>query len=61
MGRRAVLFDLGGVLFGPGLQHFLGSCERDCALPRYGPTRPGPARRPLSARASARRRSAGDT
>ncbi|NXV23103.1 HYES hydrolase, partial [Cepphus grylle] len=34
MGRRAVLFDLGGVLFGPGLQHFLGSCERDCALPR---------------------------
>ncbi|XP_042658967.1 bifunctional epoxide hydrolase 2 isoform X2 [Tyto alba] len=34
MVRRAVLFDLGGVLFGPGLQHFLGSCERDCALPR---------------------------
>ncbi|NWH22061.1 HYES hydrolase, partial [Grus americana] len=34
MARRAVLFDLGGVLFGPGLQHFLGSCERDCALPR---------------------------
>lgn len=43
MARRAVLFDLGGVLFGPGLQHFLGSCERDCALPRYGPARPGPA------------------
>ncbi|NXL88563.1 HYES hydrolase, partial [Alectura lathami] len=34
MARRAVLFDLGGVLFGPGLQHFLGSFERDCALPR---------------------------
>ncbi|XP_030346379.1 bifunctional epoxide hydrolase 2 isoform X2 [Strigops habroptila] len=34
MARRAVLFDLGGVLFGPGLQPFLGSCERDCALPR---------------------------
>ncbi|NXJ72049.1 HYES hydrolase, partial [Rostratula benghalensis] len=34
MARRAVLFDIGGVLFGPGLQHFLGSCERDCALPR---------------------------
>ncbi|KAM6139668.1 bifunctional epoxide hydrolase 2 [Phoenicopterus ruber ruber] len=34
MARRAVVFDLGGVLFGPGLQHFLGSCERDCALPR---------------------------
>ncbi|XP_067150576.1 bifunctional epoxide hydrolase 2 [Apteryx mantelli] len=34
MARRAVLFDLGGVLFGPGLQHFLGSCERDSALPR---------------------------
>ncbi|NXK13563.1 HYES hydrolase, partial [Herpetotheres cachinnans] len=34
MARRVVLFDLGGVLFGPGLQHFLGSCERDCALPR---------------------------
>ncbi|KAM9196648.1 bifunctional epoxide hydrolase 2 [Mergus octosetaceus] len=33
MSRRAVLFDLGGVLFGPGLQHHLGSCERDCALP----------------------------
>ncbi|NXU55782.1 HYES hydrolase, partial [Turnix velox] len=32
--RRAVLFDLGGVLFGPGLQHFLGSYERDCSLPR---------------------------
>ncbi|KAF1527894.1 Bifunctional epoxide hydrolase 2, partial [Eudyptes sclateri] len=34
MARRAVLFGLDGVLFGPGLQHFLGSCERDCALPR---------------------------
>ncbi|XP_054239349.1 bifunctional epoxide hydrolase 2 [Indicator indicator] len=34
MARRAVLFDLGGVLFGPGLQHFLGSCEHDSALPR---------------------------
>ncbi|NXW52583.1 HYES hydrolase, partial [Nyctiprogne leucopyga] len=34
MARRAVMFDLGGVLFGPGLQHFLGSCEQDCALPR---------------------------
>ncbi|NXI41108.1 HYES hydrolase, partial [Galbula dea] len=34
MSRRVVLFDLGGVLFGPGLQHFLGSCERDFALPR---------------------------
>nr|XP_025972356.1 bifunctional epoxide hydrolase 2 isoform X2 [Dromaius novaehollandiae] len=34
MARRAVLFDLGGVLFGPGLQHFLGSLERDSALPR---------------------------
>ncbi|NWV46741.1 HYES hydrolase, partial [Daphoenositta chrysoptera] len=34
MARRAVLFDLGGVLFGPGLQHFLGSCEREWALPR---------------------------
>ncbi|NXF92823.1 HYES hydrolase, partial [Eubucco bourcierii] len=34
MSRRAVLFDLGGVLFGPGLQHFLGSCEQDFALPR---------------------------
>ncbi|NXX86589.1 HYES hydrolase, partial [Urocolius indicus] len=34
MGRWAVLFDLGGVLFVPGLQHFLGSCERDCGLPR---------------------------
>ncbi|XP_037248596.1 bifunctional epoxide hydrolase 2 isoform X2 [Falco rusticolus] len=34
MARRAVLFDLGGVLLRPGLQHFLGSCERDCALPR---------------------------
>ncbi|NXW24293.1 HYES hydrolase, partial [Circaetus pectoralis] len=34
MARRAVLFDLGGVLFRPGLQQFLGSCERDCALPR---------------------------
>ncbi|NXD72377.1 HYES hydrolase, partial [Eolophus roseicapillus] len=34
MARRAVLFDVGGVLFGPGLQHFLGSCERDCSLPR---------------------------
>ncbi|NXG44352.1 HYES hydrolase, partial [Psilopogon haemacephalus] len=34
MARRAVLFDLGGVLFGPGLQHFLGSCEQDFALPR---------------------------
>ncbi|XP_021247598.1 bifunctional epoxide hydrolase 2 [Numida meleagris] len=34
MARRFALFDLGGVLFGPGLQHFLGSCERDCALPR---------------------------
>ncbi|KAM6083514.1 bifunctional epoxide hydrolase 2 [Chlamydotis macqueenii] len=34
MARRVVLFDLGGVLFGPGLQHFLGFCERDCALPR---------------------------
>ncbi|XP_065538027.1 bifunctional epoxide hydrolase 2 isoform X2 [Lathamus discolor] len=34
MARRAVLFDLGGVLFGPGLQHFLSSCEQDCALPR---------------------------
>uniref|UniRef100_A0A8B9VWY0 Epoxide hydrolase 2 n=1 Tax=Anas zonorhyncha TaxID=75864 RepID=A0A8B9VWY0_9AVES len=33
MSRRAVLFDLGGVLFGPGLQHHLGSCERDCGLP----------------------------
>ncbi|NXW88807.1 HYES hydrolase, partial [Alopecoenas beccarii] len=33
MARRAVLFDLGGVLFGSGLQHFLRSCERDCALP----------------------------
>uniref|UniRef100_A0A8U7MNS1 AB hydrolase-1 domain-containing protein n=1 Tax=Corvus moneduloides TaxID=1196302 RepID=A0A8U7MNS1_CORMO len=34
MARRAVLFDLGGVLFGPGLQHFLGSCEREWGLPR---------------------------
>ncbi|NXH11164.1 HYES hydrolase, partial [Bucco capensis] len=34
MSRRVVLFDLGGVLFTPGLQHFLGSCERDYALPR---------------------------
>ncbi|XP_056371768.1 bifunctional epoxide hydrolase 2 [Oenanthe melanoleuca] len=34
MARRAVLFDLGGVLFGPGLQHFLGSCEQEWALPR---------------------------
>ncbi|NWZ47339.1 HYES hydrolase, partial [Haliaeetus albicilla] len=34
MARRAVLFDLSGVLFRPGLQQFLGSCERDCALPR---------------------------
>ncbi|XP_064002682.1 bifunctional epoxide hydrolase 2 isoform X2 [Pogoniulus pusillus] len=34
MARRAVLFDLGGVLFRPGLQHFLGSCEQDFALPR---------------------------
>ncbi|NXB98373.1 HYES hydrolase, partial [Orthonyx spaldingii] len=34
MARRAVLFDLGGVLFAPGLQHFLGSCEREWALPR---------------------------
>uniref|UniRef100_A0A8D0EWG8 Epoxide hydrolase 2 n=1 Tax=Strix occidentalis caurina TaxID=311401 RepID=A0A8D0EWG8_STROC len=34
MARRAVVFDLGGVLFGPGLQHGLGSCERDYALPR---------------------------
>ncbi|XP_061845802.1 bifunctional epoxide hydrolase 2 [Colius striatus] len=34
MARWAVLFDLGGVLFRPGLQHFLGSCERDCGLPR---------------------------
>ncbi|KAM6279858.1 LOW QUALITY PROTEIN: bifunctional epoxide hydrolase 2 [Porphyrio hochstetteri] len=34
MARRVVLFDLGGVLFRPGLQHFLGSYERDCALPR---------------------------
>ncbi|NWI14974.1 HYES hydrolase, partial [Crypturellus soui] len=34
MARRAVLFDLGGVLFGPGLQHFLRSYERDAALPR---------------------------
>ncbi|NXL68770.1 HYES hydrolase, partial [Chordeiles acutipennis] len=41
MARRAVLFDLGGVLFGPGLQHFLGSCERDCALPRGAGSRMG--------------------
>ncbi|KAM9382250.1 bifunctional epoxide hydrolase 2 [Phaethornis superciliosus] len=34
MARRVVLFDLGGVLFGPGLQHFLDSYERACALPR---------------------------
>ncbi|NXL39058.1 HYES hydrolase, partial [Glaucidium brasilianum] len=34
MARRAVVFDLGGLLFGPGLQHLLGSCERDYALPR---------------------------
>ncbi|KAM4786928.1 bifunctional epoxide hydrolase 2 isoform 1-T1 [Cyanocitta cristata] len=34
MARRAVLFDLGGVLFRPGLQHFLGSCEREWGLPR---------------------------
>uniref|UniRef100_A0A8C3TWA5 Epoxide hydrolase 2 n=1 Tax=Catharus ustulatus TaxID=91951 RepID=A0A8C3TWA5_CATUS len=34
MARRAVLFDLGGVLFEPGLQHFLGNCEREWALPR---------------------------
>ncbi|XP_072188347.1 bifunctional epoxide hydrolase 2 isoform X2 [Excalfactoria chinensis] len=34
MARRFALFDLGGVLFGPGLQHFLGSCERSYALPR---------------------------
>ncbi|XP_068867986.1 bifunctional epoxide hydrolase 2 isoform X2 [Aphelocoma coerulescens] len=34
MARRAVLFDLGGALFGPGLQHFLGSCEREWGLPR---------------------------
>ncbi|NWW71338.1 HYES hydrolase, partial [Climacteris rufus] len=34
MARRAVLFDLGGVLLEPGLQHFLGSFERDWALPR---------------------------
>ncbi|KAK2523350.1 Ephx2 [Columba livia] len=33
MKRWAVLFDLGGVVFGPGLQHFLGFCERDFALP----------------------------
>ncbi|XP_064267573.1 bifunctional epoxide hydrolase 2 isoform X2 [Passer domesticus] len=31
---RAVLFDLGGVLLKPGLQHFLSTCERDWALPR---------------------------
>lgn len=36
MARRFALFDLGGVLFEPGLQHFLGSCERRYALPRYG-------------------------
>ncbi|KAM7062678.1 bifunctional epoxide hydrolase 2 [Acridotheres tristis] len=34
MARRAVLFDLGGVLFRPGLQHFLSSCENEWALPR---------------------------
>uniref|UniRef100_A0A8C9LGD3 Epoxide hydrolase 2 n=1 Tax=Pavo cristatus TaxID=9049 RepID=A0A8C9LGD3_PAVCR len=39
MARRFALFDLGGVLFGPGLQHFLGSCERSYALPRYGSAR----------------------
>lgn len=61
MKRWAVLFDLGGVVFGPGLQHFLGFCERDFALPRYGLTRPGLARRRFSARASASRRSARDT
>ncbi|OXB78565.1 UNVERIFIED_CONTAM: hypothetical protein H355_010045 [Colinus virginianus] len=33
MARRFALFDLGGVLFGPGLQHFLGSYERNYALP----------------------------
>ncbi|XP_069706768.1 bifunctional epoxide hydrolase 2 isoform X2 [Phaenicophaeus curvirostris] len=34
MARRAVLFDLGGVLFVPGVRSFLGSYERRCALPR---------------------------
>ncbi|KAM8810009.1 bifunctional epoxide hydrolase 2 [Eudromia elegans] len=34
MSRRAVLFDLGGVLFGPSLPHFLRSCEQEAALPR---------------------------
>ncbi|NWI95969.1 HYES hydrolase, partial [Pitta sordida] len=34
MARRVVLFGLGGVLLTPGLQHFLGSCEREFSLPR---------------------------
>lgn len=35
MGVRAVLFDLGGVLFSPP-QRFIAQVEKELGLPRYG-------------------------